>query len=134
MRNALIASLAVMALAANLLVPMQLVKYHTCCLDEQGYLKSVDERCGGVVSGSTMVSPDACCIPDVKTLRYSPVQPLNQISADDAPNPLAQAVLPLPPTYVARLAQERDVHDAHTNTGPPASSDDLLPLHVRLNV
>ncbi|MCW8133591.1 MAG: hypothetical protein KIS92_24820, partial [Planctomycetota bacterium] len=133
-RNVALRFTAVLALAANLLVPMQVVKYHACCLDQHGYLLSVEERCGGMASGTTMVSPDACCNPDVKTLRHAPAQPISQISADDAPNPLAQAVLPLPPTYVARLAQARDVHDAHKNTGPPASSDDLLPLHVRLNV
>lgn len=125
--------LAVLAITANLVIPVQILKYNACCLDANGYLKpALDRCCGEPIKGTAFQNPNDCCKPKTHKLRHAPVQPALSEAAFAAPQPaLAVLIAPLEfnATPLATTAQATPGFD----TGPPVRPD-LLSFHSRFNV
>jgi len=125
--------LAVLAIAANLVVPVQVLKFNACCLNEQGYLKSSVERCcGEPVQGAAFEDPNSCCKPKTFKLRHAPAQPALSEAVSSVPLPvLGVLIAPLKFEAAPRAAAVQATPGF--DTGPPAQPS-LLSLHSRFNV
>ena len=129
--NKITAVFSVLLIAANLLLPAQIVTYRSCCYDENGKL-SVDTGCGHSNSAPVVREHRTCCDPIVHQLRQSGPSPVVNSStvAHVSPDWAAPAVL-----IPARLldVDTSVVVSARYDTGPPQSHD-VLSLHSRLNL
>lgn len=132
MWNRTLALAAALALSANLLVPMQVMKYHACCLDEQGYPVLHQASCFTAKSDARITSLKDCCSPKVVKLRQAPPQTGTQAANGNMESD-GLAVLPQPPRFTALWTYSSQLLATYPDTGPPGSGS-LLPTLSRLNV
>ena len=117
-------SISLVALSANLLVPQYVVRYNSCCLDENG--KLIARSCG---SHAPAIKQKSCCDPIVVELRNG----APAMNAATVISQLSILIAPLAVPVSAPMFSPGTVpFDVRYTTGPPLSPD-LLTLHSRLN-
>jgi len=122
--------LCVLALVANLTVPMRWVLIPACCQDETGRPSAC---CAGEEEGElSLQAPRPCCERTVKVLRTTPPSTQLSVSTQVFSPPNVNAIHPAP-AWRFDYAEESYGARYALDTDPPGERD-VLSINSRLNL
>jgi len=132
MSRYVITTLLALALAANLLVPKQIVRYRACCYDSNGNLAL--HLCGCKSDGKTssMSVKRTCCDPMIARFNANPNSPVVEAPVTVKYDAHSDLIAEVPQASLLELSADY-ARVSFWDTGPPRTID-VLSLHSRLNL